>query len=662
MESAHVQFHSCFTEFDISLFKTGKHYRLYDKMGAHPMSLNGVEGCYFAVYAPNAEKIFVVGDFNHWKHEGYMLYSRWDGSGIWEGFIPGVTHGMVYKYKIFPYNYGRIRLKADPYAVKMEVPPRSGSIVWSMDYSWNDSAWMQMRQQQHAHSSPVSVYELHFGSWKRNLSENRPLSYAEMKDVLVDYLVDMEFTHVEFLPLTEFPYDPSWGYQVSGYFAATSRYGNPEELMSLIDQLHQAGIGVIFDWVPAHFPADDFSLATFDGSCVYEHPDRRKGFHPDWNTLIFNYGRPEVRSFLISSAFFWMEKYHADGLRVDAVSSIVYLDYSRKEGEWEPNHLGGRENLDAISFVKECNTALYEAFPGIQLIAEEATSFPLVSRPVDHGGLGYGMKWMMGWMHDTLNYFKREPLYRKFHQNDLTFSIMYAFSENFMLALSHDEVVHGKSSLIGKMSGNEWTKFANLRTLFSYMYSHPGSKLLFMGSEIGSYGEWNFTWQLDWHLLEFAPHLGLKELVKDLNSLYKSIPALHIYNFSIEGFEWIDASDRENSILVYKRNGNSDHDAVAIICNLNVNPHQKYKVGRSKHEEWKLLFNSDHKKYWGSDYKIQSLVSTQDQSFQSWPLYLEVDIPPLSVTMYTIRPVDAEDKSDGSGSKSSLTKPNGHKS
>ncbi len=645
MESSHVQFHTLFSEFDISLFKSGKHFRLYEKMGPHPMTLNGVEGCYFAVYAPNAEKLYVVGDFNHWNHEGYMLFSRWDGSGIWEGFVPGVTHGLVYKYKIFPYNYGRIRMKADPYAKKAETPPRSGSVVWQLDYAWKDEHWMNKRAENTSHASPVSVYELHFGSWKRKLEENRALSYREMEEDLVKYVSEMGFTHVEFMPLTEFPYDPSWGYQVTGYFAPTSRYGNPEEFMQLVDRFHQSGIGVILDWVPAHFPADDFGLASFDGSCVYEHPDRRKGFHPDWNTLIFNFGRPEVRSFLISSAFFWLDKYHVDGFRVDAVSSMAYLDYSRNAGEWEPNHLGGRENLDAISFIKECNIALYGAFPGIEMIAEEATSYPMVSRPIHEGGLGFGMKWMMGWMHDTLDYFKREPIYRKFHQNDITFSIMYAFSENFMLALSHDEVVHGKSSLIGKMSGDEWQKFANLRTLFSYMYSHPGSKLLFMGSELGSYNEWNFTWQLDWDLLEFAPHKGLQKLVKDLNHLYKNEKALHEHNFSPAGFEWIDAADRENSILIYARKGLPGTPWVVVVCNLNVTPHKQYKIGRRQPESWQLLFNSDHTEYWGSNFPVLSSCNTTNAPWNDMEYSIEVNIPPLSVTMYRLAIEKPEKKS-----------------
>jgi 1,4-alpha-glucan branching enzyme len=634
MDSTNVAVHSLFTEFDISLFKTGKHYHLYTKMGSHPMVLDGVEGCYFAVYAPNAQKLFVVGDFNQWKHDGYMLYSRWDGSGIWEGFIPGVNHGMVYKYKIFPHNYGRIRMKADPYAFKAEKPPKSGSIVWDIKYQWQDETWMKNRPLVNSHDKPHAVYEMHFGSWRRNIEENRSLTYIEMADQLIPYLKEMAYTHVEFLPLAEHPYEPSWGYQVTGYFAASSRYGDPEELMLLIDQLHQEGIGVIMDWVPAHFPSDDFALATFDGSCVYEHPDRRKGFHPDWNTLIFNFGRPEIKSFLISNAFFWLEQYHIDGLRVDAVSSIAYLDYSRKEGEWEPNQYGGRENLEAIAFLQEFNTAVYGSFPGIQTIAEESTSYPMVSRPIYQGGLGFGMKWMMGWMHDTLDYFKREFIYRKFHQNDITFSIMYAFSENFMLALSHDEVVHGKASMIGKMSGDEWQKFANLRALYAYMYTHPGTKLLFMGNDMAPYTEWNFTWQLDWDLLQYPSHQGLNNTVKALNQLYRKEKALHHFNFSPEGFKWVDAGDRNNSILITQRNSDIKNDVLLVICNFNVQPHVDYKIGMDAQQSYELIFNSDDSQYWGSGFEIKSKIKTVKKEWHGRNHMLELDIPPISVTVY----------------------------
>jgi len=636
MEPSQVKVYSRFTDFDISLFKTGKHYNLHEHFGSHPMILDGIAGTYFAVYAPNAEKVYVVGDFNNWNSANHLLCSRWDHSGIWEGFIPDVTVGMVYKYKIMPYNYGRIRMKADPYARKAELPPLSGSVVWDNEYIWQDDRWMIDRIKTNAPDQPHAVYEMHFGSWRRNDEANRPLTYLEMADQLVPYLKDMGYTHVEFMPLSEFPYEPSWGYQVTGYFAATSRYGEPQDLKYLIDQLHLAGIGVILDWVPAHFPSDDFALATFDGSCVYEHPDRRKGYHPDWNTLIFNFERPEIRSFLISNAFYWCKEYHIDGLRVDAVSSIAYLDYSRNEGDWEPNKYGGRENLDAITFLQEFNIAVYKNFPGIQTIAEESTSYPMVSRPVYEGGLGFGMKWMMGWMHDTLDYFKREMIYRKFHQNNITFSMTYAFSENFMLALSHDEVVHGKASMLAKMAGDEWQKFANLRTLYAYMYGHPGTKLLFMGCDLAPYNEWNFTWELEWKLLDYPSHKGLNETVKALNHLYTSEKALYHYNFSPEGFQWVDAGDRNNSILIFQRKSDLKNDVIMIVLNMNTTPHIDYRIGLNANQTWQLIFNTDDKKYWGSNFAIELNISSVHEEWNGRNHTLMVNIPPLSATYYRL--------------------------
>lgn len=657
MDSTYVVVHSLFTDFDISLFKTGKHYHLYNKMGAHPMVLDGVEGCYFAVYAPNAEKLYVVGDFNHWRQEGYMLYSRWDASGIWEGFIPGVKVDTVYKYKIYPYNFKRIRMKADPYGYRTERPPMSGSLVTKFDYVWHDEKWMQERTEKPTMNQPISVYEMHFGSWRHNKFAGRPLTYVEMADELVPYLQYMGYTHVEFMPLAEYPYEPSWGYQITGYYAVTSRYGQPEELMYLIDKLHQAGIGVIMDWVPAHFPADDYALATFDSSCVYEHPDRRKGYHPDWNTLIFNYGRSEVRSFLISNAFYWFEKFHIDAIRVDAVSSMIFLDYSRNEGEWEPNQYGGRENLDAVSFVQELNTALYQAFPGIFTVAEESTAHPKVSRPVFDGGLGFGMKWMMGWMHDTNKYFKREFIHRKYHQDDITFSITYAFSENFMLPLSHDEVVHGKSSMIGKMSGDEWQKFANLRTYYSYMFTHPGSKLLFMGNDIAPYTEWNFTKELEWELLQYPSHKGINTTVKDLNHLYRTEKALHHHNYSPEGFVWVDAADKLNSVLITQRCSDIKNDVLMVVLNLNTNPHKQYKIGLNAKQTWELIFNSDDPKYWGSGYEVTKTVKTIRKKWNDRPHTLLVDIPPLSATVYRLIS-SVEDKPKKTAEKPKVEKTN----
>lgn len=479
---ADVTVFSLFTEFDINLFKSGKHYKLYEKFGSHITTVNGVEGTYFSVWAPTAKQVSVVGDFNYWKEGEHLLNVRWDESGIWEGFIPNIGKGSAYKYKIQSNNNGIVTEKADPYARRCEHnPPNTASIVWEDDYSWKDSKWMKSRKKKNALDAPYSVYEVHLGSWKKQIEESRFLSYVELADDLVKYVKDMNFTHVELMPIMEFPYDPSWGYQITGYFAPTSRFGYPEEFKLLVDKLHQNDIGIILDWVPSHFPEDAHGLGFFDGSCLYEHPDKKKGYHQDWKSLIFNYGRNEVKSFLISNAIFWLEQFHADGLRVDAVASMLFLDYSREEGEWEPNIYGGRENLDAIAFMKELNVAVYDNFPDVQTIAEESTVFPGVSKPVFLGGLGFGMKWMMGWMHDTLQYFAKEPIYRKHHQNDITFSLTYAFTENFMLPLSHDEVVYGKKSILGRMPGDEWQRFANLRLLYSYMFTHQEQNYCFKG-------------------------------------------------------------------------------------------------------------------------------------------------------------------------------------
>ena len=516
---AEVIAYSRFTDFDINLFKAGKHYRLYEKFGSHITTIDGVKGVYFAVWAPSAKHVSVIGDFNFWVEGEHQLNVRWDSSGIWEGFIPGAGKGSTYKYKIQSNNNDIKTEKADPYARRAEHNPKTASIVWDDDYSWKDSSWMKKRKKNNAQDAPFSVYEVHLGSWKKKVEEGRFMSYVEMADELVAYVKDMNFTHVELMPVMEFPYDPSWGYQVTGYFAPTSRFGYPEEFKLLVDKLHQNDIGIILDWVPSHFPEDAHGLGFFDGSALYEHPDPKKGYHNDWKSLIFNYGRNEVKSFLISNAIFWLDQYHADGLRVDAVASMLFLDYSREDGEWEPNMFGGRENLEAMSFLREMNEAVYSSFPDVQTIAEESTAFPMVSKPTYMGGLGFGMKWMMGWMHDTLQYFSKEPVYRRFHQNDLTFSMTYAFTENFMLPLSHDEVVYGKKSILGRMPGDEWQRFANLRLLYSYMFTHPGTNLLFQGSEFGQSSEWNFETSLDWHLLQYNPHKGAQELIKDLNTL-----------------------------------------------------------------------------------------------------------------------------------------------
>ncbi|HUH48099.1 MAG TPA: 1,4-alpha-glucan branching protein GlgB, partial [Arenibacter sp.] len=573
--------HSLFSDFDIDLFKAGKHFKLYEKLGSHLIEVNGIKGTYFAVWAPSARSVSVVGDFNHWDEGDHPLYVRWDGSGIWEGFVPDLGKGTLYKYIIHSNNHGIVTEKADPFAKSCERPPHTASIVWDAAHDWKDREWMASRKKNNSLDSPFAVYEVHLGSWKRN-ANGQFLTYKELAHDLVAYVKEMNFTHVEFMPIMEYPYDPSWGYQLTGYFAPTSRFGKPEEFKFLVDVLHQNGIGVILDWVPSHFPEDAHGLGFFDGSHLYEHPDRRRGYHPDWKSLIFNYGRNEVRAFLISNAMYWLDEYHADALRVDAVASMLYLDYSREDGEWEPNIYGNNENLEAISFIRELNETVYANFEGIQMIAEESTSFSMVSKPVNIGGLGFGMKWMMGWMHDTLEYFKKDPIYRKFHQNDLTFSATYAFTENFMLPFSHDEVVYGKQSLIYRMPGDEWQRFANLRLLFGYMYTHPGTNLVFMGGEFGQTSEWNFQRSLDWHLLQYDYHLGIQRLVRDLNSLYRHRPALYEKQFSAEGFQWIDYGDHKNSVLTYIRKGHDPKNDLYIACNFTPTPQMKYRVGVPK--------------------------------------------------------------------------------
>lgn len=631
---AEVIVHSLFTEFDIHLFQAGKHYKLYEKFGSHITTVNGVKGTYFAVWAPSGKSVSVVGDFNFWLEGEHQLNVRWDGSGIWEGFIPGVKKGNLYKYKIHSHHNDIKTEKADPYARRSEHPPKTASVVWGDTYSWDDRSWMNKRAKHNALNAPFSVYEVHLGSWRRKIEDNRFLSYTELADELVDYVKEMNFTHVEFMPIMEFPYDPSWGYQLTGYFAPTSRFGYPEEFKLLVDKLHQNNIGVILDWVPSHFPEDAHGLGFFDGSCLYEHPDKRKGYHPDWKSLIFNYGRNEVKSFLISNAIFWLGQYHADALRVDAVASMLFLDYSRDDGEWEPNQFGGRENLEAIAFMKEMNEAVYANFPDVQTIAEESTSFPMVSKPTFIGGLGFGMKWMMGWMHDTLQYFAKEPIYRRHHQNDLTFSMTYAFTENFMLPLSHDEVVYGKRSILGRMPGDEWQRFANLRLMYTYMFTHPGTKLLFQGAEFGQSEEWNFQQSLDWHLLQFKPHKGVQTLIKDLNKFYRKEPALFDKQFSAEGFEWIDYNDSENSVLVFIRKANNEDDNLIIACNMTPVPRDQYRVGLPKSGQLKEVFNTDLKKYFGSGEYKNGSISSENKPHQFRNLSAEINIPPLGAVVF----------------------------
>ncbi|WP_046745790.1 1,4-alpha-glucan branching protein GlgB [Kordia zhangzhouensis] len=624
--------HSLFSEFDINLFKAGQHYKLYEKFGSHLITVDGVEGTYFAVWAPSAKTVSVIGDFNYWIEGEHQLNVRWDSSGIWEGFIPNVQKGAIYKYKIQSH-HGDIKTeKADPYARRCEHPPKTASIVWDAAHDWNDGDWMSKRKKHNALDAPFSVYEVHLGSWKRK-ADNEFLSYQELADDLVNYVKEMNFTHVELMPVMEYPYDPSWGYQLTGYFAPTSRFGNPEDFKLLVDTLHQNDIGIILDWVPSHFPEDAHGLGFFDGTHLYEHPDKRKGYHPDWKSLIFNYGRNEVKSFLISNAIFWLEHYHADGLRVDAVASMLFLDYSRKEGEWEPNQFGGRENLEAIAFMREMNEAVYAMFPDVQTIAEESTSFPMVSRPASIGGLGFGMKWMMGWMHDTLQYFAKEPIYRKHHQNDLTFSMTYAFTENFMLPLSHDEVVYGKHSILGRMPGDEWQRFANIRLLYSYMFTHPGTNLLFQGAEFGQSEEWNFQQSLDWHLLQYDVHKGVQTLIKDLNALYKAEPALHEKQFTADGFEWIDYNDAENSVLVYIRKGKKPEDDLIIACNMTPIPRENYRIGLPQKGILKEIFNSDLTKYAGTNDFINKKITSEPQEWQFRNHSGTISIPPLGMVV-----------------------------
>lgn len=630
-----VQSYSLFTDFDIHLFKAGKHFRLYEKLGAHLIEVDGIQGVYFAVWAPTAHSVSVVGDFNYWTQGEHPLQVRWDASGIWEGFIPNVQKGTSYKYKIQSNNGGIITEKADPFALYCEHPPHTASVVWDLDYKWNDKKWMDNRADKNALDKPYSVYEVHLGSWKRN-AEGKFLTYLELADDLVNYVKATGFTHVELMPIMEYPYDPSWGYQLVGYFAPTSRFGKPQDLMFLIDRFHAAGIGVILDWVPSHFPEDAHGLGFFDGSNLFEHPDRKKGYHPDWKSLVFNYGRNEVRSFLISNAIFWLQNYHIDGLRVDAVASMLYLDYSRNDGEWDRNIYGGRENLETISFLKDFNEAVYSNFNGVQTIAEESTSFPMVSRPTFDGGLGFGMKWMMGWMHDTLQYFQKDSVYRKYHQNDLTFSATYAFSENFMLPFSHDEVVYGKKSILGRMPGDDWQRFANLRLLYGYMFTHPGTKLLFMGCEFGQSSEWNFEGSLDWKLLELGYHDGIKKVVTDLNALYKNQPALFEKQFSAEGFEWIDYSDHQNAVMSYIRKGNNPEEHLVVVCNFTPVVRTNYRIGIPTKGKLTQIFNTDDTIYAGSGVTNANSIVIEDEPWNGRPFSAEIVLPPLSIVVFKI--------------------------
>jgi 1,4-alpha-glucan branching enzyme len=622
------------TKEDIYLFNEGTHYRLYEKLGAHPVTSDGVKGTRFAVWAPDAEHVYVMGDFNGWNRTSHPLYPR-ESSGIWEGFIPGIGHGLKYKYHIVSrYNGYRVE-KTDPVACFYETPPKTASVVWDLDYEWGDGAWMASRRGRNALDAPMAIYEVHLGSWMRVPEEdNRWLTYRELAVRLATYVKSLGFTHVEFLPVMEHPFYGSWGYQTTGYFAPTSRYGTPQDFMYLVDYLHQQGIGVILDWVPSHFPKDQHALGYFDGTHLFEHADDRKGLHPDWDSSIFNYGRNEVRSFLLSSALFWLEKYHVDGLRVDAVASMLYLDYSRQPGEWIPNKYGGRENLEAISFLRQFNEEVYRRFPDVQTIAEESTDWPMVSRPTYVGGLGFGLKWDMGWMHDTLVYMSKDPVHRKFHHNELTFRMLYAFYENFALPLSHDEVVHGKSSLLGKMPGDDWQKFANLRLLFGYMYAQSGKKLLFMGGEFGQWQEWYHEASLDWHLLQYDPHQGIRKWVTDLNRVYRAEPALHELDTDPAGFEWIDCSDSQQSTISLLRKGKTDRSVIVVAANFTPVPRTQFRVGVPHGGYWHEILNSDAVEYGGSGMGNSGGVEAQAVPWHGRPFSLDLTLPPLAVVWF----------------------------
>jgi len=623
------------TDHDIYLFKEGTHARLYEKFGCHLGERDGVAGAQFSVWAPNAQQVSAIGDWNGWNAGAHPLQVRGDGSGVWEGFVPGVVHGQAYKYRIESRVAGYQVDKADPFAFFAEAPPRTGSRAWSTDYAWDDAAWMASRRAANALDAPMAIYEVHLGSWRRVPEDgNRPLGYREIAQPLAEYVRELGFTHVELMPITEHPFYGSWGYQTTGYYAPTARYGSPEDFMYLVDTLHQHGIGIILDWVPAHFPSDEHGLGYFDGTALYEHADPKQGFHPEWKSAIFNYGRNEVRGFLVSSALYWLDRYHVDGLRVDGVASMLYLDYGRKEGEWVPNRYGGRENIEAVEFLRVMNQAVYRDHPDVQTMAEESTSWPMVSRPVYLGGLGFGIKWNMGWMHDTLKYMSQAPIHRKYHHDQLTFSIWYAFFENFVLPLSHDEVVYGKGALIGKMPGDSWQQFANLRLLYGYMWGHPGKKLLFMGGEFGQRREWSHEESLEWHVLGYPEHEGLRRWVADLNRLYRAEPALYQVDFEQSGFEWVDCNDSEQSVLSFLRRPRGGGAPVLVVCNFTPVPRTNYIVGVPTGGYWREIANSDAALYGGSGVGNLGGVESAPVSAHGRFHSLALTLPPLSTLMF----------------------------
>ena len=648
------------TDFDIHLFGEGNHHRIYEKLGAHFTTVEGVTGVYFAVWAPNARNVSVLGDFNYWDGRKHQM--RRLSNGIWDLFIPGLEVGAHYKYEIKNYD-GHIYEKSDPYGFQQEIRPKTASIVTDLDsYGWQDQDWMEKRRQTEPLTQPVSIYELHLGSWLHESSANpalRPdgtkepvvtvaelkpgarfLTYRELADRLIPYIKELGFTHIELLPVAEHPFDGSWGYQVTGYYAVTSRYGTPEDFMYFVDQCHQNDIGVIVDWVPGHFPKDGHGLAFFDGTHLYEHADPRKGEHKEWGTLVFNYGRNEVRNFLVANAVFWFEKYHIDGIRVDAVASMLYLNYLRKDGEWVANEYGGHEHVEAADFLRQVNHVLFTYFPGVLSIAEESTAWPMVSWPTYVGGLGFNLKWNMGWMHDMLDYFHMDPWFRQFHQNNVTFSIWYAFTENFMLALSHDEVVHGKSNMLGKMPGDEWQKFANLRCLYGYMFMHPGKKTLFMSMEFGQWSEWNVWGDLEWHLLQYPAHASLKHFMGKLNEFYRSEPALFTQDFDQAGFEWIDCSDNRHSVVAFLRRDQGSDDFLVVVCNFTPQPHSHYRVGVPEKGYYKELFNSDSRDFGGSNMGNLGGKWSDDWAFHNRPFSLDLTLPPLGVIVLKLTSED----------------------
>jgi 1,4-alpha-glucan branching enzyme len=625
---------SLLSDDDLFLFNEGSHFRLYYKLGAHPLTVEDTHGTYFAVWAPDAEKVYVIGDFNNWDKASHPLVPRGQ-SGIWDGFIPGVGPGEVYKFHI----HSRFQMykvdKADVFGFSFEGPPRTASIIWDLDYAWNDQEWMAKRHAHNALNAPLSIYEVHLGSWRRKPEEgDRFLNYREIAPELAEYVKTLGFSHVEFLPVMEHPFYGSWGYQTTGYFAPTSRYGTPQDFMYLVDYLHQHDIGVILDWVPSHFPADEHGPGFFDGTHLYEHADPRKGYHPDWDSKIFNYGRNEVRNFLLSSALFWLDHYHIDGLRLDAVASMLYLDYSRRGGDWIPNIYGGNENLEAIDFLRQFNKEVYGNYPDVQTFAEESTAWTMVSRPIYVGGLGFGFKWDMGWMHDTLTYMARDPIFRKFHHNTLTFRMLYAWTENFLLPLSHDEVVHGKGSLLRQMPGDDWQRFANLRLMFGYMFGQPGKKLLFMGGEFGQWDEWYHEKSLDWHLLEYPPHIGVKKWVEDLNRMYRQEPALNELDFDPAGFRWIDCTDVDHSVVSFLRQGKSTGDLILVVANFTPETHQNYRVGAPRAGYWQELLNGDAPIYGGSGQGNMGGLETTPIPYHGYPDSLNLTLPPLATVFF----------------------------